>query len=107
MHTGGEHHDSECHSVGRKGQCCDLGEVAPGTPVTCFGGACAEVESTETIPIWHKIALRPIPKGGHVFKYGELIGEALRDIPRGAWVWHEDIYSVPRDYASEYIGKKG
>lgn len=67
----------------------------------------AEVESTETIPIWHKIALRPIPKGGHVFKYGELIGEALRDIPRGAWVSHENIYSVPRDYASEYIGKKG
>ncbi|EHG21306.1 hypothetical protein HMPREF9334_00723 [Selenomonas infelix ATCC 43532] len=83
------------------------GEVAPGTPVTCFGRACAEVESTETIPIWHKIALRPIPKGGHVFKYGELIGEALRDIPRGAWVSHENIYSVPRDYASEYIGKKG
>ena len=34
----------------------------------------------------HKIALRPIPAGGDVVKYGCVIGQAREDIPAGAWV---------------------
>ena len=38
-----------------------------------------------------------------VYKYGEIIGETLQDIPQGGWVSHENIRSIPRDYASEYV----
>ena len=49
-----------------------------------------------------------LPKGEMVYKYGEIIGETLQDIPQGGWVSHENIRSIPRDYASEYImGKEG
>ena len=43
-----------------------------------------------------------------VYKYGEIIGETLQDIPQDGWVSHENIRSIPRDYASEYVmGKEG
>lgn len=71
--------------------------------VECFGGTNETVESVEAIPIWHKIALRPIVKGEKVIKYGEVIGEASVDIPRGGRVSHENIFSVPRDYKDEYL----
>ena len=77
-------------------------EVSKGAIVKCLGGTGAEVQATQNIPIWHKIALSPIHKGDKVFKYGEMIGEATVDIPQGGWVSHENIFSVPRDYASEY-----
>lgn len=34
----------------------------------------------------HKIALRAIPAGGDIVKYGCVIGQAKEDIPAGAWV---------------------
>ena len=37
---------------------------------------------------------------------GEMIGEALVDIPKGGWVSHENIFSVPRDYRDEYINRR-
>ena len=77
-------------------------EVSKGAIVKCLGGNIEEVTATENIPIWHKIALNPIHKGDKVFKYGEMIGEATVDIKQGGWVSHENIFSVPRDYASEY-----
>ena len=76
-------------------------EVAAGGAIECLGGL--TVKTVENIPIWHKVALIPIAKGDKVIKYGEMIGEALVDIPKGGWVSHENIYSVPRDYADEYI----
>jgi len=65
--------------------------VIGGYPIVC----------AENIPAWHKIALKKISRGEKVFKYGEIIGEASVDIKSGAWVSHENIFSVPRDYASE------
>ena len=62
-----------------------------------------EISCVEDIPIWHKVALRPIGKGEKIFKYGEIIGEASVDIARGGWVSHENIFSVPRDYDNELI----
>ncbi len=41
---------------------------------------------TEFVPQGHKVALVDVPKGGHVVRYGEVVGIALRDIPRGSWV---------------------
>ena len=82
-------------------------DVAEGVTVECLGGAGGTVLCTEAVPIWHKIALHPIGKGEKVFKYGEMIGEATVDIPQGGWVSHENIFSVPRDYANEYMNERG
>lgn len=71
--------------------------------IECLGGNGGSIKTVERIPIWHKVALKPIAKGDKVIKYGEMIGEALIDIPKGGWVSHENIYSVPRDYRDEYI----
>lgn len=38
------------------------------------------------VPPGHKAAIRPVPKGGIVLKYGHPIGEATDDISPGDWV---------------------
>lgn len=48
----------------------------------------------ENIPIYHKIAIRPIATGDKICKYGEHIGEALCDIPQGAHVHVHNVASV-------------
>lgn len=45
-----------------------------------------EVEAREDIPCSHKIALVDLAVGARVIKYGEVIGRAGSDIPRGSWV---------------------
>ena len=57
-----------------------------------------EVESTtlvaiEPIAAGHKIALRPIPAGAPVLKYGSPIGTAIFDIPAGAHVHTHNVAS--------------
>jgi altronate dehydratase small subunit len=42
-----------------------------------------KIEVREEIPFGHKIALRKIPKGSPVIKYGERIGRAIRTIEPG------------------------
>lgn len=51
----------------------------------------------EDIPIYHKVAVRDIPKGRKVLKYGEHIGEALCDIARGAHVHVHNVSGVRED----------
>lgn len=79
---------------------CTTAAVA-GETIKILGGD--EIICAEDIPIWHKVALKKISKGEKIFKYGEIIGVASTDIAAGAWVSHENIFSVPRDYASEMI----
>lgn len=45
------------------------------------------------VPIYHKIAVADIPKGGQIRKYGEVIGVATADIPKGAHVHSHNIAS--------------
>ena len=45
-----------------------------------------EIEAMEPIPAGHKLALRDIPAGADIVKYGVRIGIATADIPRGRWV---------------------
>ncbi len=40
----------------------------------------------EFVPQGHKVALRDIPEGGEIRRYGEVIGTALQALPRGSWV---------------------
>ena len=58
--------------------------IRAGTVVSLPGGK--EMEVREEIPFAHKIALRKIPKGGAVIKYGERIGKAVRPIQPGELV---------------------
>ncbi|MGW1876322.1 UxaA family hydrolase [Streptomyces sp. NPDC001975] len=60
-----------------------LGDVSRGTPVELADGTAPVVED---IAGGHKVALRDIPKGAPVRKYGEVIGVALADIPAGGHV---------------------
>jgi len=37
----------------------------------------------EPVPIWHKVAVKPVQKGSEIYKYGAVIGIALEDIGLG------------------------
>lgn len=52
------------------------------------------LELIEHIPQGHKVALTPIAKGGDIIRYGEVIGYAVRDIARGAWI-DESLVELP------------
>jgi altronate dehydratase small subunit len=46
------------------------------------------------IPFGHKFALGDIKKGSHIFKYGEIIGIAIKDIREGEHVHIHNIDSL-------------
>jgi len=58
--------------------------IKPGTSLTI--SKAKKIIAKEEIPFAHKIALRGIPKGGAVIKYGERIGRAIREIKSGELV---------------------
>lgn len=45
------------------------------------------------LPIYHKVALQDIKKGSAVMKYGEEIGVATEDIPKGSHVHVHNVTS--------------
>lgn len=47
----------------------------------------------DAIPLYHKIALRPVSRGETVVKYGVAIGRARQDIPAGGWVHLHNLES--------------
>jgi len=63
-----------------------LTDIAAGSAVILSG--VASLEAGEPIPFAHKIAVRRIPSGAAILKYGVPIAFATRDISTGAWV-HE------------------
>ena len=58
------------------------------------------VTAAEEIPQGHKIALKPIARGGEVIKYGFRIGLAKEDIPAGAWVHVHNVRTALGDLLS-------
>jgi altronate dehydratase len=62
------------------GQVVDLGAIS--------------VTIAEAIPRGHKVALRAIPAGGRVVKYGSPIGSASSDIAAGAHVHTHNVASA-------------
>ena len=58
-------------------------------------GEITQVTVVETIPQYHKLAIRDIKKTEPIRKYGEIIGEATQDIPRGSHV-HEQNLDSPK-----------
>jgi altronate dehydratase small subunit len=65
-------------------------EIPKGTKVDVDG---TTVEAIDTIPYGHKMALRPIPKGETVLKYGLSIGSAISDIQPGNHVHVHNVES--------------
>ena len=65
--------------------CVTLTDSAePGDAVSFLeDGAEKAVTARVNIPMWHKMAAKPIEKGGGVYKYGAIIGVALEDIEPG------------------------
>ncbi len=49
---------------------------------------------TEHVPEAHKVALIDLAEGSNVIRYGVVIGTAMADVPRGAWV-HEGLLTLP------------
>lgn len=68
-------------------------EAPAGTTVRYLdGGTLAEVVSLGA-PKFHKIAVRDIPAGAELRKYGEVIGRATCDIKKGEHVHCHNITS--------------
>ena len=71
--------------------------AVPGDKV-CYvdEGVRKEVEVLDAIPIYHKMAVKPVAKGGRVIKYGELIGIASQDIIPGQHVHTHNVEEPER-----------
>jgi (2R)-sulfolactate sulfo-lyase subunit alpha len=50
-----------------------------------------ELEAKESIPIGHKVALKPLKKGDTVIKYGEDIGKMIADVGTGKHVHVQNL----------------
>lgn len=53
-----------------------------------------EIQVSDEIPRFHKIAISDIPKGGIVYKYGQIIGDALANIHKGEHVHIHNMEST-------------
>lgn len=56
-------------------------------------GAEKNITARECIPMWHKIAVKPMRAGDKVYKYGAVIGVALKDIAVGEHVHTHNVRS--------------
>jgi altronate dehydratase small subunit len=71
-----------------------LVELMPGqTCVLKVGDEVKSIEIKDKIPFGHKFALRPIPVGENVLKYGEVIGETTAAVEAGGWVHVHNLVS--------------
>ena len=68
--------------------------LAPGETRLLGDAAQSAIEAVTDVPVGHKIALRDIPSGGTVLKYGESIGIATKDIQRGDYVHVHNLDSA-------------
>ncbi len=79
----------------------DILEYAPGLTI----------EAAAEIPTGHKIALKTIPAGEMVIKFGVPIGEATADIPAGTHAHIHNIKDITEElckaYDAEYRRKAG
>jgi altronate dehydratase small subunit len=72
-----------------------LRDIEPDETVTIgLGEEGIEMPIHEHIPYGHKFAVRDIQKGGNIFKYGEVIGRATKDIPAGTHAHIQNIESL-------------
>lgn len=74
--------------------CTVVEAVAAGAAVGMeIDGAVSVITAGDSIPLGHKLAIRPIQKGDIVIKYGEIIGRATQDIAPGRHVHVHNLES--------------
>ena len=75
--------------------CVTLAGVADVGDMVRFldGGVEKTVAAGGHVPVWHKMAVRPVEKGRGVYKYGAVIGIALENIGIGDHVHVHNIRS--------------
>lgn len=67
-------------------------EISSGDNVVVQGGnETLSLRAVDRIPFGFKVATADIRQGGPVLKYGEIIGTASKDIPKGALVHIHNI----------------
>ena len=70
-------------------------EIKKGEEIEILKGSeIIKVTSNDDIPVYHKIAVVAVPKGGNVIKYNEFIGQALEDIKVGDYVHLHNITDI-------------
>ena len=66
--------------------------ISKGNGVTYVsGGQEVTIKATDNIPIYHKVAVKNVPKGSSVIKYGAVIGYATADIRIGDYVHTQNL----------------
>lgn len=60
---------------------------------TYSSGKEEKITVRDDVPLFHKFALRDVPEGHQVTKYGEYIGVATQDISKGQWVHTHNLAS--------------
>lgn len=68
-----------------------LRAVKKGETITVDGKS---ITVNQDVPQFHKIAVENIAKGETCYKYGQVIGKALRDIKEGDYVHVHNIISA-------------
>ena len=72
-----------------------LRDLDPAEGITVgIGDRQKEFRVREPIPFGHKFAVKDIPKGDPILKYGEIIGRATKDIASGAHAHIQNIESL-------------
>lgn len=71
-----------------------VSDISAGSSVAIVPSAAeTRVTAIESVARGHKLALRDIPEGGGVVKFGARIGHATQPIPRGTWVHLHNLAS--------------
>lgn len=55
------------------------------------------------VSMGHKLAIQDIPRGGRIYKYGQVIGLATQDISKGEHVHIHNIKDPVSDWKVQYI----
>ena len=53
-----------------------------------------DLTANQDIPQAHKVALKEIPAGGEIIRYGVVLGYAIHDIKKGDWI-NEHMLELP------------
>ena len=79
-----------------------LEPLEAGDRIDVFG---RPVAACTAVPLGHKVAIRNIPAGAAVVKYGQPIGRARSDIEEGEHVHAHNVASLFTDWLSSQTGQ--
>ena len=79
--------------------CVAVRDLNAGDTVTVAGRS---IELAESVPFGHKVAVSAVGKGESVYKYGQPIGLATRQIQPGDWVHSHNLAMDESDRQYEY-----